>query len=126
MRGVEFKPGSNLVNYYLAVNLDEIGYRDKKAESPIPHVMVVLAIPLHEYIIDFPAKYYFQSLLQIDTVSGDFSDSFPDLSNVSDGLYDLPIGSLRNYLLKKRESAKQNIQIMGLTFPASILRVASF
>ena len=52
---------------------------------------------------------------------GDFSDSFPDIAQLSDGLEELPDPQLRHFLLKQQKDVSAQIDIAGVSIPTNMI-----
>jgi hypothetical protein len=80
-----------------------------------------IEIPLHAHRMPVPAQETLRDLLNIQIPLGRFDFSFAELSEHSAGLEELPIAKLREFLNKRANQVKRDVDLFGLTFQGSAL-----
>ena len=80
-----------------------------------------LEIPLLTYRIPFDIQIELRDMVDPTLTLGGFSEVFAELEEHVQGLKELPPEAVKNFLEVKRRRVDRNVQLLGLSFPASSL-----
>lgn len=116
------KLGTNNITHIWRVNIHRnTSSTDPSVQRSARSRTQILEIPLFVFQVPLPAQAALRDLLGVPLALGNFEFSFSELSQHSEGLGDLPIKKLRQYLTSQEQNAQEQVEVFGLKFSGSAL-----